>query len=319
MIRVQRPPSPSTAVSDALRAPVGTPRRSELEHARLYYAAVPAPQKAYSFQRYKQHAVCHALDILYHDKCAYCESVYRAVDARDVEHYRPKGRLLEDPAHAGYWWLASEWSNLLPSCPACNQRRRQHQYDSGMSLEAFERRRLEAPDTTSGKANSFPIRRPGRRARAEGDRLAAEDPLLINPSLRDPERHLAWVFDRDPGVPCWLANPVMPALVPRVVRGQPDPYGKASIAIYGLNRSDLVRERRARLVLIQDAAWAVADALAAVGRTRATNRAARRAHLDNRRLALARHQQPDAPYASMAKAFIALFDAEVSALLPTPT
>ncbi|MEF9674035.1 hypothetical protein QNM99_25505 [Pseudomonas sp. PCH446] len=43
----------------------------------------------------------------------------------DVEHYRPKGAVSEDASHPGYWWVAMDWDNLLPSCIDCNRKRKQ--------------------------------------------------------------------------------------------------------------------------------------------------------------------------------------------------
>src|SRR5262249_47219395 len=71
------------------------------------------------------------LKILFHDTCAYCESDFSVVDWGDVEHYRPKkkvtdpeGKVVRDEngkPHTGYYWLAYDLSNLMPSCALCNQ------------------------------------------------------------------------------------------------------------------------------------------------------------------------------------------------------
>lgn len=55
---------------------------------------------------YKHESVRRALEKLFHDKCAYCESSTLAGADWDVEHYRPKGRVAERPDHPGYYWLA---------------------------------------------------------------------------------------------------------------------------------------------------------------------------------------------------------------------
>jgi hypothetical protein len=65
-----------------------------------------------------------ALEKLFCDKCAYCESKITPGFAWEVEHFRPKKSVAERPDHPGYYWLAYEWTNLLPSCTLCNQRRR---------------------------------------------------------------------------------------------------------------------------------------------------------------------------------------------------
>lgn len=74
----------------------------------------------------KKSKTIEKLNIYYKYKCAYCESI----EALDVEHYRPKGRIdningveLYNP---GYYWLAYEWSNLIPSCIKCNREGGKH-------------------------------------------------------------------------------------------------------------------------------------------------------------------------------------------------
>ena len=52
--------------------------------------------------------------------CAYCGLEV----GLDVDHFRPKGVIDEDPAHGGYWWLAYECSNYFLACTACNRNRK---------------------------------------------------------------------------------------------------------------------------------------------------------------------------------------------------
>lgn len=52
--------------------------------------------------------------------CAYCGLEV----GLDVDHFRPKGAIGEDPAHGGYWWLAYECSNYFLACTACNRNRK---------------------------------------------------------------------------------------------------------------------------------------------------------------------------------------------------
>lgn len=110
---------------------------------------------------------------MFHDKCAYCESLLSNTQPGDVEHYRPKGRISNldgtivklqgsEVDHPGYWWLCYEWRNLLPSCIDCN------------------RRRYHADDVAAGKADMFPIA--GTRAETPQDPLDEEDALLLNPT-----------------------------------------------------------------------------------------------------------------------------------------
>jgi hypothetical protein len=105
----------------------------------------------------------HLLD-LFHGKCAYCETVVRPAYTGDVEHWRPKGKVEEDPTHPGYYWLAFDPSNLLPACMMCNQ-------------------------PAEAKHTHFPV--DGAHAR-DATGLAAEHPLLLNPydHAVDPRAHI---------------------------------------------------------------------------------------------------------------------------------
>jgi hypothetical protein len=250
MIHIVRPPVPDEVQAAFARRGRTPDERTEIEKAREYYTQNPLPKKAFEFKRYKEFPVCRALDELFHEKCAYCESTYRAVDSRDVEHYRPKGGVTEAPKHPGYWWLAAVWNNLLPSCPACNQSRYHTVFDSGITIEEFEQARRRKPDRLSGKANSFPLL--GKNwANAENDNIAAEDPLLINPCDRDPENHLEFVFDWDRTSYIWEADPINALVRPKLKAGKPDQYAQTSIAAYGLNRAGLIRERAEHLKILQ--------------------------------------------------------------------
>jgi hypothetical protein len=113
-------------------------------------------------------------------KCAFCEADISRQHG-DVEHFRPKKtatdeknkkvcRLNADGSpvlnkdgkpdlHKGYYWLAYDWTNLLPACVKCNQ---------------------------SNKKNRFPVK--GFRAYKPGEE-AREDPLLLNPMYKDPKKH----------------------------------------------------------------------------------------------------------------------------------
>ena len=79
----------------------------------------------YTKTYYGHKEVCDALKLLYKNKCAYCESNISFAATLQVEHYRPKAALHSDNEldinHKGYYWLGNEWSNLLLSCPKCNQ------------------------------------------------------------------------------------------------------------------------------------------------------------------------------------------------------
>ena len=130
---------------------------------------------------YRDPDVKAALEKLFYDKCAYCESNGFAAFPWDVEHFRPKGSVAEAESHTGYYWLAYTWTNLYPSCVFCNQRRKDQ--------PTFDDPRL-GPAT--GKLDQFPIANEDDRAKAPEDPLANEDPLLLDPCSDQPNLHLAF-------------------------------------------------------------------------------------------------------------------------------
>ena len=117
---------------------------------------------------------------LFHGKCAYCESLITA-DQRhgDVDHFRPKKRVtdqngtiveIQGNPHPGYFWLAYQWTNLLPACASCN------------------RPGTDPDGSKGGKWDKFPV--DGARAMKYCDPLTTEDPWLIDPYHDDPSEHL---------------------------------------------------------------------------------------------------------------------------------
>lgn len=170
---------------------------------------------------YGHQDVKDALNILYHKKCAYCETNTSAGASLQVEHFRPKAKVTEVPfdattelGHRGYYWLGYEWSNLLLSCAKCNGK--------------------------GAKGNHFPIADESFRVAIhpftstnELDRgkcvitcteLANEKPLLLNPEIDEVEKH--FVF---------LPN--------GTIRGITD-EGRKTVEILKLNREYLVLARK---------------------------------------------------------------------------
>lgn len=318
MIYIERIPAP-TDVVEAFDKRGRRDGKTELEQAREYYGQNPVPTRAFEFSRYKELAVCRALDNLFFEKCAYCESSYRAVDSRDVEHYRPKGGVTEARGHNGYWWLAAVWNNLLPSCPPCNQSRYHAVFDPGMTIEEFERARRQKPDRLSGKANSFPVKGNNWVTSETGD-IALEDPLLINPCDRDPANHLEFVFDWDKKTYIWEADPISASVRPKMKVGVEDEYGKASIAIYGLNRAGLFRERVSHLTTLQMLCKPIVDQADELMRHPSAADLARIRDRHNLYKAnLTKLCLPKAPYAGMTRAFVLQFEQELQRLADSHT
>lgn len=170
---------------------------------------------------YKDPSVKAALEELFRDKCAYCETAGFAGFSWDVEHFRPKGRVAEAVGHPGYYWLAYTWENLYPSCVLCNQRRK----DQPTYADPTTRPAL-------GKTDQFPIADDTCRAWTPTDPISLETPLLLDPCSDQPEQHLR--FDATGKVSALNGSD----------------KGDATIRVFGLNRRRLVRSRQAALGMI---------------------------------------------------------------------
>ncbi|MEO9806693.1 MAG: hypothetical protein ABJF04_25760 [Reichenbachiella sp.] len=155
---------------------------------------------------------------IYGVKCAYCESIWAGSSSPRVDHYRPKKYIkeLEKDSHYGYYWLSLEWTNLIQSCESCN----------------------------SKKSNYFPLKDESTRVNAlwkesdivastsrpiSGEPLKKESRLLLHPELDEVEKHL--VFLRDGKI---------------VPKGNSE-MGSISIKRYGLNRGDLILQRKKKI------------------------------------------------------------------------
>lgn len=140
------------------------------------------------------------------DKCAYCEGPRGAVTSGAVEHYRPKTKVQEDPAHPGYYWLAYDHENYVPVCSECN----------------------------SKKGSRFPVANEAVRARNPGDPLAAEGAEILNP-YREPDVRAQLTFEViwEPGT--WRS---------KLIHARPaTPRAAETIKLLGLNRDPLLEAR----------------------------------------------------------------------------
>jgi uncharacterized protein (TIGR02646 family) len=144
-----------------------------------------------------------------HKKCCYCERQRDVARESDIEHFRPKAAVT-DSNNAGYWWLAYSWTNLLFSCRYCNQ---EH------------------------KKNFFPLLDEATRARTPRDRLAREQPVLIDPSREDPSQFIGFDFGNN--------------LLVRPFGRDKHRRGLRTIEILGLDATELSVERASVLSLLQ--------------------------------------------------------------------
>lgn len=200
----------------------------ELQNATTFYNNYNKGDKAYDFKVYKSNDIRIALHDLFKKKCAYCESLYLNVHPTDIEHFRPKARVKKEGEKGsispGYWWLAADWNNLLPSCIDCN-RKRSHL--------------IGRNEVSLGKSDHFPIYPISNQVRVQGSERN-ETPLLINPCEENPLDHLTFfpVCERP------IAKPVNQSGVSRL-------KAKASIKYFGLNRPELVESRANIYKLLQ--------------------------------------------------------------------
>ena len=169
---------------------------------------------------YRDNRVRVALERLFADKCAYCETKGVAGFEWDVEHFRPKGRVAEDGAHPGYYWLAYSWTNLYLSCTFCNQRRK----DKPRWNDPVEA-------AAAGKVDQFPLDPTGSRIIDPSGDTATEGRLLLDPCEDEPEEHLSF-------------TPKGSAIV-----RHSSPKAETSIKVYALNRKRL---RDARMVKVRE-------------------------------------------------------------------
>ncbi|WBU47284.1 AAA family ATPase [Kosakonia pseudosacchari] len=192
----------------------------EKEKAAVFYKQAHHLQSRFEFKVFRSKEVKSALYELFQGKCAWCESRIGSTVPGDICHYRPKGGVAESRKHPGYWWLASQWENLLLSCPACN---RPHQYNG----------------VIAGKSSRFPLEDEAQRAFEPGWE-EREKPLLLDPTSDDPARH--FVYD-------WEGNILSET-----------PEGQMTITIIGLNRPALVEARKSALAMVRSLLKMVAAA-----------------------------------------------------------
>ncbi|MBN3786187.1 hypothetical protein [Burkholderia sp. Ac-20353] len=287
----------SVKIPPSLANPHAAVSAEKTEAVSYYGARTPwtATYSSFSFKHYKARDVKAALRQLAGGNCAYCESKIGAVGAREVEHYRPKGGIDGTANHPGYWWLAHNWNNLLPTCRDCNKSLRQHIVAPGMTRAQVEDILSRTPKGNYGKATQFAIR--GVRAVSDSCSLEAEDPLLIDPCRRDPGNELRWDFSTE-----------LTLIEPKEVEiNRPSLYGEYTIKTCGLNRAELVLDRIPTLRPMRTL------------RTHIINRLNQwdgsQVDLDDIMKeveVLTAHAHPEQPYAGMAAAYIRDFEEELN-------
>jgi len=173
---------------------------------------------------------------LFHNKCAYCE-IYLSGFIPDAEHFRPKGKVTyqsstikvkdEDGTeivHPGYFWLAYNWKNLLPSCHTCNRYGGKKTNFPATSYIAFIK--LGEADVDNPTFQAIKSERLENIYYPEPEDLDKEEGrLLLHPFFDDPHKHI------------WFDNNGY------AVAKDESPIGQASIDVFDLNIDDKVKYR----------------------------------------------------------------------------
>jgi uncharacterized protein (TIGR02646 family) len=155
------------------------------------------------------------LEKLYNKKCAYCEQKYLASSDTWVEHYRPKSK-------ENYYWLAYEWSNLIPTCTKCNRSKNKRFPLINDSDKITE------PPIIRGKLDAM-------RCRADHEYLFNEKPFVLHPEIDNPSYYLDFELDNDKkGV----------KISGKDIEGR----GTKTIEVCDLNREDLKLDRQEKVI-----------------------------------------------------------------------
>ncbi len=150
------------------------------------------------------------LERVFHGKCAYCETK-EVRSPYHAEHFRPKGMVqykkLDDSKlhkalcsredssqieHPGYFWLAYDYKNLLPSCAFCNSHEgKKNQFP--VARQYLFRFRLDEAELPNLKRPPFvsPTQQ-GIYYLLSEDIDDLESSLLLNPLTDDPHEHICF-------------------------------------------------------------------------------------------------------------------------------
>ncbi|MCD6017691.1 MAG: hypothetical protein K0S53_812 [Bacteroidetes bacterium] len=177
----------------------------------------------YKYKAYNNDEIKTALIKLFHGKCCYCESRIAGTQPGDIEHFRPKGKIIDfdsNELRPGYYWLAYDWDNLLYACRSCNSL-------CGQELEDEDEVKVV------GKGNKFPLVKPYRNILDHKIGINNEEAfrLLINPCIEDPEKFFQY-------------DEQYASIKPSFKSGFKSQQAQTSIDIYGLTRLQLVIDRK---------------------------------------------------------------------------
>ena len=184
-------------------------------------------------------------------KCAYCEThIKQARQPGHAEHFRPKGGIRNRAAdgesrrfvavrttdpdgneidHPGYFWLAYNWENLVPSCNDCNSGRgKNNQFPLDGEARLLTRLEPEAlARLESGAVRSVKWRDCYYLGPRDLD--AVERRLLLHPYFDKPHEHITFGVRGIEAV--------------RQIDGRESPKGRRSVEVYELDSDHLRRAR----------------------------------------------------------------------------
>ena len=119
-------------------------------------------QETFDFPRLWQiPPVRQAVEMLFHAKCAFCETPVRDTEAGDVDQFRPRSGAVDEAGRVEadyYWWLAYEWRNQYLICSSCSR----------------------------NKGNRFPVRGPRAKLESDWPEVDRERRLLLDPCADQP-------------------------------------------------------------------------------------------------------------------------------------
>jgi len=196
-----------------------------------------------SYSVYSEKIIRTSLRQFHFGKCAYCESKIDAIYGGDVEHFRPKAGYGSSNhlIKPGYFWLASDWNNLLFACPFCNQTNTHEIKENGVIEEVV-----------LGKLNQFPLKTETYRLNYTHGLMFLADPLnyeiayeleeterlVLKPCTDNVEKYFKYEED----------GRILPA-------DGLDPLdterANTSIHVYALKRISLIQSREERVIQIK--------------------------------------------------------------------
>lgn len=114
MIKLIRPPEPQILCDNRKEWTQGI---MELVNKYKGYKHIPNNEKDAALKHYRHDDIRNALKTSSFHKCAFCEGIPAETGFAEVEHFHPKSI---------YTNKSFEWTNLLYSCKACNNKKLNH-------------------------------------------------------------------------------------------------------------------------------------------------------------------------------------------------